>query len=320
MELSGRIVRQMILFTLIVLIIPMILFPNRLGTELFRGSIYYGLFELLFYGIVLYIFNRDTSLINLIKSAGLCLVARLLIGAVYGLLIIAMYPMNFSIAMTLATSSYLPAVLLHITATPFILKPLFSEDEERTSRPRSRQSMTLTSDFTAKPQPAKKGVQHDTSRQQQTDFSSFNSRKRRSESNPKQKMENGFQNAVQYIGEYGSVLMAAVIDHEGLLMAGFHRSRYEPEDFAPFALPIMQGQAELYKKMKLPIPEKTDMQFETNRMIIASEKYYSLIVISERTADDVLNIRINQALEMIKTYTAERYSEKLIGNAERIYV
>ncbi len=114
--------------------------------------------------------------------------------------------------------------------------------------------------------------------------------------------------------------MAAVIDHEGLLLAGFKRGEYEPEDVAPYALPISVRNLDFYKKMNLVIPEKTDLMFENKRMIIATEKSYSLVVLSERTVDDVLSIRINQALEMIRTYTAERYSEKLIGNAERIYV
>jgi hypothetical protein len=44
------------------------------------------------------------------------------------------------------------------------------------------------------------------------------------------------------------------------------------------------------------------------------------MVVSERATDDVLNIRINQGLEMIRRYVAERYSEKLIGNSEKAYV
>jgi len=43
-------------------------------------------------------------------------------------------------------------------------------------------------------------------------------------------------------------------------------------------------------------------------------------VISERQSDDVLGIRINQALEMIRKFVDERYSDKLNLNAESIHV
>ena len=149
----------------------------------------------------------------------------------------------------------------------------------------------------------------------------YSSRKLRAQQGQSAKTnENGFQNAINYIGENGSVYMAALVDFEGLLLAGFKRGNYEPEDIAPFALPLASRNADTYKRLNLTIPEKTDLMFEDKRMIIASEQHYTLIVISERTMDDVLNIRINQGLEMIRMYTAERYSEKLIGNAERIYV
>ena len=322
MEINGRIIRQMILFTLVVLIIPMILFPERLGSDLLRAPFHYALFEFVFYGFVLFLFNRKASLLNLLRAAGLCLVYRLTVGAVFGVLIVAMYPMNFSVALTLGISSYLPGIILHIASTPFILKPVFGQQTQQNSTPKA-----------ASPQPAaeKVSVQSGTTsfvatkenkHMEQppvaTDYSDFLAHK--SEPAAKTQNENGFQNAVHYICEAGSVLMAAVIDHEGLLLAGFKRGEYEPEDVAPYALPISVRNLDFYKKMNLVIPEKTDLMFENKRMIIATEKSYSLVVLSERTVDDVLSIRINQALEMIRTYTAERYSEKLIGNAERIYV
>jgi hypothetical protein len=68
------------------------------------------------------------------------------------------------------------------------------------------------------------------------------------------------------------------------------------------------------------MPQKIEYIFKEDKIIIAGEKSYCLFVVSERTADDIINIRINQGLEMIKKYVAERYSEKLIGNAESIYV
>ncbi|HKK21787.1 MAG TPA: hypothetical protein VJ983_09970, partial [candidate division Zixibacteria bacterium] len=74
--MNGRIARQILLFSLLVLIIPMILFPERLGTTLAKASLVYVLFELVYYGIVSFILNRHASLVQLAQAAGLCIVYR----------------------------------------------------------------------------------------------------------------------------------------------------------------------------------------------------------------------------------------------------
>ena len=326
MDISAKIFRQILLFTLILLIIPMVLFPERLGTNLLKGSLHYILLEFAFYGFVLYFFDRKTSLLRLSQNAGVCVAYRLLIGAVLGLFITIAYNMNIVVAMTLSMSSYVPAIVLHMAATPFVLSSiLFST--KKTARGQStptqgyqapRKREMKSAEFS--PSQPINPKRHDSDTFDEQSFN-FSSRKMRAQQGQSAKTnENGFQNAINYIGENGSVLMAALVDAEGLLMAGFNRGHYEPEDIAPFALPIAGKNADTLKRLKLTIPEKTDLMFEDKRMIIASEQYYTLIVISERTMDDVLNIRINQGLEMIRMYTAERYSQKLIGNAERIYV
>ncbi|KAA3630779.1 MAG: hypothetical protein DWP97_14580 [Calditrichaeota bacterium] len=326
MDISAKIFRQILLFTLILLIIPMVLFPERLGTNLLRGALHYVLLEFAFYGFVLYFFDRQTSLLKLSQNAGVCVAYRLLVGAILGCFITIAYNMNIVVAMTLGMSSYVPAIVLHMAATPFILSTiLFNKTKKIKSQSTPSQSYQTPkkkemkpSGFTASKPITPKKQESDTFAEQSFNFSS---RKLRAQQGQSAKTnENGFQNAINYIGENGSVQMAALVDAEGLLMAGFNRGQYEPEDIAPFALPIVEKNADTYKRLKLTIPEKTDLMFEDKRMIIASEQYYTLIVISERTMDDVLNIRINQGLEMIRMYTAERYSEKLIGNAERIYV
>ncbi|MCK4574458.1 MAG: hypothetical protein KAU36_08800, partial [candidate division Zixibacteria bacterium] len=127
MEISGRVARQILLFSLIVLIIPMIVFPELFGTQLAKASLLNALYELVFYGCVLYFLNRGARLMQLVQAAGLCLVYRLALGMVLGLLIAAMYPMQLTVAVTLGMSSYIPAILLQMIATPFILKPAFKE-------------------------------------------------------------------------------------------------------------------------------------------------------------------------------------------------
>lgn len=332
MEIDGRIIRQMILFTLIVLIIPMILFPILLGTEFMKSSLMEASFalvlsELVFYGFCIYFFNKDTNLSKLALNATLCLAGRYFLGAVLGLLISLMYAMNVGIALKLGAVSFWPAVLLHMVSTPFILKPVFvgakassQENRKSTLQTSSQSSEAKKSDSSNSFAQSNEKSKRE-SVQMKADYSDF-----QSYTPPKAKplskgsTEDGFNKAVNYIGESGSTLMAAVIDNEGLLLGSYQRAMFDSEDVAPLVLPMVTQNAESLQKMQLTFPEKTELMFENKKLTIATEKYYTLVVIAERTVDDVLNIRINQALEMIRIYMAERYSEKLIGNAERIYV
>ncbi|MDH4157422.1 MAG: hypothetical protein OEW00_09135, partial [candidate division Zixibacteria bacterium] len=100
----------------------------------------------------------------------------------------------------------------------------------------------------------------------------------------------------------------------------FTRGGTVAEDLAPLALVFAQQNRDVLDRARLGAPEKIDVSVRDKRVVIASEERVSLMVVAERQADDVLNIRINQALEIIRKYMAERYSQKLFADAERSYV
>ena len=95
MKISARIVNQVVIWSLVVLVLPMIVFPQRFGTNLAKISITSILMELVFYGIVLYIFNRHTTISKISLGAVVCLGYRLVLGVLLGLLIVIMYSMDF---------------------------------------------------------------------------------------------------------------------------------------------------------------------------------------------------------------------------------
>ena len=66
--------------------------------------------------------------------------------------------------------------------------------------------------------------------------------------------------------------------------------------------------------------EKVDLMLKEKRLIVARPEGCYLMVVAERHDDDLLNIRINQALEMIGRFATERYGSKMNPNAERIHV
>jgi len=280
-------------------------------------------------GIVVYAFQRRGSLVQLLQAAALCLIYRLALGAALGLLIAAVYSMNTLISLNLAVFSYLPAVIFQVAATPFILvqlvDQLYGPRRRRVEAPdktAERPEITRPTVGASRPhlpvrerpplvQPAERpqpAVSHDGGYAV-------------SEEPPRHSHEqNGFERAVRYIGEHGSVALATVVDQEGLMLANFVRGAIEAERWSPLALLFMQNNGAVLKRGRLDAPEKLDIMLKDKRIIVARHGAFSLMVMAERQSDDVLNIRINQGLEMVARYAAERYGDRINLNAEKVNV
>ena len=326
MSKNGRIGQRLLLFSLAALIPPMTAFPAQFGTQLVRFSVVNLLYELVFYGVVIWAFQRRGGLLQLVPAAAVCLAYRLGMGLVLGLMMTLAYGISLRIAAMMGAISYLPGVLFLAVLTPFIMLPvaalfyrsfdrprkraqeepevvIASPKEGRTSiavsrahrvadekpRPRPMPEMSRSTAFDAAPSPAQAEVE-------------------------------GFDRAVRYLGEHGSVYMAAVVDSEGLLLANYVRGEVDAEEWAPLSLIFLQQNEKVLARGRLEAPEKLDLLLKDKRITVARDGAVSLMVVAERHADDVLGIRVNQALEMIKKHMSERYGHMLDPNAERIHV
>jgi hypothetical protein len=326
MEITERVARQILLFSLLILITPMVLFPEQLGMGLATVSLLYAVYELVYYGAAVFFFHRRFTFFQVAQAAGVCLIYRLLLGAVFGLLIAALYSLNLTVALTLGMSSYLPAILLHIAATPIILKPVMREL------------------FQVKTAPAfsEQGSSPVVGREQEKPFFTVPKEKKstdslfpavaepespapyvpRHDSHPSAGAQetNGFDRATRYIGEDNSVRLAAVVDHEGLVLGHFKRGATDAEAWAPFSLLLSDSNDQVLKRGGWGLPEKIDILLDDKRIVVAREETFSLMVIANRQVEDLLTIRINRGLESIKKYMAERYTQKVPLNTERTYV
>lgn len=330
MEANGQTSRSVLLFSLVVMILPLVAFPARFGTELARASLVNALYELAYYGLVVWLFHRQASLWKVIEGAGVCLIYRLIVGAVFGLLVAAMYTMGVGVALSLGLSGYLPAILIQVALAPFILKPvvasLIAPEESvrrnvrrprsleagetgRTSIAISKQRGVVTQDTALEPTPPT-----------EPDMVTGESFGADTGGLKTGSDLNGFDKAVGYIGEHGSVKLAIVVDDEGLLLANFMRGQTEAEVIAPQALRFLEGSREFLDRCNLDGLEKLDLLLDADRLVVAVSDGYCLVVLSERHDDDLLSIRINQGIDMINRFVAERYGDKLNSNAERIHV
>jgi len=325
MEISGRNARQMLLLSLAVLIIPMIIFPERFGTGLARMSMFYVMYELAYYMVVSFGLTRRSSLLPLVQAAGICLVYRLILGATFGLLIAFWYSMNLTVSLTLGLNSYLPVLLLQIAAAPFILNPAIkvltgrkqiaaattTQQAEETESPMEGKTTFVTTAARGQvSQPS--SHRHDTDSQYQAPTDTVPSARPGD--------ANGFDRATRYIGEDGSVQVAAVVDNEGLLLGHFQRGGAIAEDWGPLALLFYRQNQVVIDRFGGGVPEKIFLNLNDRRIIIAREDSFYLMVVADKQNDDVLNIRFSQGLEAIRKYIAERYGADRAVNAEKSYV
>lgn len=328
MSIPVRSIWQLQVFSLIVLIVPMVIYPMMLGTELQKFVLTHLLYELLFYFIVTFVLYRQVTFFQATQISGICIIYRLVLGCAFSFLLAAVHSMSINVAIALGMYSYLPGLLLHIVATPLLLKPvldgIYAESfKERSFRVVETSALELRNSRTSSiahsrerktiARPLSRPLQNLNPLKRQTDLGVLKETQQ-----PAGEL-NGFDKATKYVGEDATVRLAAIIDNEGLLLSHFVRGGIVAEDIAPFALAMAAACAEIIDRITSGVPERLEFTLKEYRIVLAIDSHSSLIVIAERRPDDLLNVRINQAIEMIRKYMSERYSAKLHPTMEKSY-
>ena len=246
---NSRNTVQVLLYSTLVLVIPMVVFPEMLGTTLIRPALMNLFFEVIFYAGVLWLFNRDWPMVHLAGAAGLCAIYRLILGAIFGLLIAPLQLIDLRAAIQLGMSSYLPAILLHAGSAPFILMSLLRRSYSRPQRRVVHQSMggqqlgaVVHSGAHIATSSAPKPSEFPVHRME------FNMTHHEQSLNLSGHGLNGFDRATRYIGEHNAVNLAAVVDHEGLLLSNFARDGADAEMWAPYAVQFMESNGRILQR------------------------------------------------------------------------
>ncbi len=321
MNLSTRVIRQVALLSLLVVIAPMVAFPEQFGTGLGKASLLNIVLELVFYCTALFFLNRTNSLPSLVKAGAICLAYRLSIGILLGLFITLMYSMNIRVSMTLSVFGYLPGLFLHILATPFILRPFFSADTQRSIAKPAGQPMASTAASSGMTSIA---VSRDHRPADHSRFMPPNQQSASLPSSPKRPQDesskNGFDQATHHIGVETSVKVAVLVDNEGLCLSYFTRGDISHEEYAPFALQYFEQLQPSLDRSSMGSPEKIELTLNDHRLFLARSGIFHLLVVADRQGDDLLSIRVTQGLEIAKKYFADRYGDKSPAKPERAYV
>ncbi len=330
MTISSKTSTSLVVTSFLLLAIPLLVFPTQFGLPLAKGSVLTVLLEAVYYIVMTLLVSRETTFGKAASTAGVCLLYRYSLGVLFGCGVALFFSVGWSSAMQIGVFSYLPAVLLQTIAAPFVIRPLFAtaRSERRPARPEPREypvresaSTGLTSISVSR----EKGVYTESQTlriQPEAEARRQYVQTHEPGGNVAPGELNGFERATRYIGEHGSVYLAAVVDNEGLLLSNFKRGSIESEDWAPLALLFFDANRRVLNRAtrSLGTPDKLDVMLKETRILLAREAMFSLMVVAERHSDESLQIRFNQAMEMVRRYVAERFGSTQESNAERIHV
>lgn len=312
MEKNTR--RAVLLFSLILVAVPMVVFPHRLGMGLGGGSAVNLLYEMVYYGLVLFLFRRNTTLAALSVGVALTLVYRLVLGAVFGLALVVMYDLSLPVAFSLGMAKYMPAILLQAVCAPFVLRTVYLGLSNNLAPRRSRRSSrwtpspTIIDDAEAK---AAAVPARETIPTIRPEFAP-----------PTPPIEgNQFERAMAYLGESGAVRMALLADQEGLPLAKFVRGGEDVDAWAPLAVMVLSQNRGLIARVDdRNDTDKVDIVARGVRLLVRRIDRVVLMVAAEPNVDETIHIRIAQAADMIRKYMSERYSPAVFARVEDRYV
>jgi len=327
MNLSKKDSQLVILLSGIVIIIPMVVFPARLGMDVSTGSFAYAIVEILWYAAVFFVMRSQASLLQVFQGAGLTFLYRIVVGTVFGLFISIMYGVNLSAALSLGVSRYFPAILLHILTAPFIMKTVYLAilGEYESGQRRGRALAPKSADSEESPIDQPYFPRNEESRSSAIGSAgASSSAKISAEHRPEIVLgqdTNGFDRAVRYLGELGAVKMAAVVDHEGLSVATYRHGDLDIDKWTPLAELIKNVNKTVIKRnYESPDLQRIDLYAGSERICVLDISGFSILVISNREEDDLLGVRLHQAAEMVRKYISERYGKILSSSPEEKYV
>jgi predicted regulator of Ras-like GTPase activity (Roadblock/LC7/MglB family) len=128
---------------------------------------------------------------------------------------------------------------------------------------------------------------------------------------PRSAGKDKFQAAIDHLTEYGGVKGAVISDHEGLVLAGGGNGAFDPEHSAAYSVEVFEALRGPLGRLLEPEVDFLVIKTPTDWLTLARVRHLLLVVAARRQADDLLGIRINQALEMISVHLEDKYAVSL---------
>ena len=287
--------------------IPMIFYPANLGLNYadWAGP---GLLaaEAVFYALVFFWVFPESGMGQKIGFSLGTLAYRLFAGAVLGLFLFISHSVPLVFALREGWYAYFPGFLMMVVIVPFLLKSLWGSSLKKPRPARSYESGTraeLSSPSIISPRleagrarPEPVPARHDL-------------------------REINFDDALAYIGEQKGVQKVYLVDEEGLVLARFESGgTWEEERWAAWGLVLVEKNKELTSRMDHSDFQALELSTSSGKVYVQKVLEFYLVAVVEPQTDELLNVRLVRASEMIKRHWQEKYEPVLKTSREGHHV
>lgn len=309
MTLNAPELKKAMLLGLVAAVVPLFYYPNSFGWQgATAGSALYLILELCYYVLVFYGFNRRADTGSHVIAAGMTFGLRAALGIVFGLLLAGNHGMTAVSGLSSGLFSYLPFVIPMALMMPFLMRSALEVKAIRTPRSRNPYSTSTTdsSDSAKIPAIATQAMPVVT------------------EKSAWQGGGSGipdFGAAVEHVASYSTVEMALLVDDDGLCVAKACRPNSDIEMWAPVVNLVYQSiQAELVRTGSTTM-KRYELTLATQKLVVERVETFYLAVLFDQVTDELVNVRIAQAIDMIKKFYKQKYSNvESTGVTEVSYV
>jgi predicted regulator of Ras-like GTPase activity (Roadblock/LC7/MglB family) len=125
--------------------------------------------------------------------------------------------------------------------------------------------------------------------------------------------ESRFQAAVNYLVGYNGVIGAVIGDNEGLTVACSPQVLPEGDLYSVTGLEIMKTMDKNISRLMDPGCGYVSIKTGQRWLTVATARDLYLVVLADRKADDLLNVRIQRTLEMITNHIKENYPAEIFS-------
>jgi predicted regulator of Ras-like GTPase activity (Roadblock/LC7/MglB family) len=294
--------RGIFLISLLVMVVPLVLFPRDLGLKLSSSTPLLLTLELFWYALVLFIAFSKADASRVLLSVLLTLGYRIGLGIGFGILLLLMFSLPLSSSIKMGIYGYPPVFLLQALVSPFLLKPVLGFLMEKPERRKvAEPKATASVRDAAQPTVSERTPQS----AREPELSGPSSK----EKEPKLAGGEKLENFLNYLREYAGVKAAVLVDHEGLVLAEDSASESDPEIIATYAKHIKEANDQILGKMGEKNSERIAIYTADAWICLNEIDDLTLAVVSDRRTDELLSVRIQQSTGMIKRYFCQKYQD-----------
>jgi hypothetical protein len=288
---AAVIIRQTILWTGVLAVIPLLAYPRDFGMGMFAFHPVFGLVEWGLYFAAFIALLPRLSMPQRILASGFTVVYRLVCAVMFGVL--AALNNDFGLADTMAVGmwSYPLALVPQVIAAPFVMRGVWGLIYPQTPHRRRLAAVRRT------PVPATVGALHAAATAAVP------------ATRTAIRMETpDFDDAVSYVGGYPGVRMCWVVDNDGLPLAFWQRQDYTGavEFWAPMSIELVAFNRRTLSVGGEVLLQHVETRFEAGRLVVQAVGEYWIGVLTDRDADDLIGVRLTQARDMVLKHLQER--------------